>query len=245
MKAWTKPLLFVLLGVVLLAPCFWGGYKIGLFNVAAIDILPMDGESSVAFELVKEKLQKKFGGYKDRPIWNYQISEITKLAKEEKWVKDLRMSRVIPNRVKLWVETQRVAALIAGPENKIFSVGIDGAILNQLGESKMPNAPFLTGKNFYQKSELRQKAVRLLEKLPEEGFFSRAAISELLYKRGQGFVSVLNQGGYTVLLGQKLGEEKVAELNQVLKYIQMKSLNARVIDARLSKKVLVTKRKQP
>ena len=218
----------------------------GVFNVASIEISPLvANQQNNSFALIKKRLEGRLTAYLGKPLWQLNIDEITKEVKKESWVRELRISRSIPNRVQLRIDPKETAALLLKKEGGFVPVGIDGSLLSHLEKGKSPDAPFLTGEKMRKDASLRQRAVEILGSLPEKGFFSRESISELMYLPKKGFVAIINQGGYEVLLGQKLGAEKRNQVDQVLNYIQTKSVRARVIDARLSKKVLVRLRKQP
>lgn len=216
----------------------------GLFHVASIEILPMGEVQENSFRLIEDRLKLRLARFFNQPIWKAPITEMTAQVMEEKWVKDVRVSRSIPNTIKVWVQPRGMAALVRDSKSRVLPVSIDGSLLPPL-ENSMPDLPFLSGHNLYESFELRERAIEFLNLLPEAGFFSQRTVSEVIYSDKEGFVAVVGDGGFEILLGQKSSPEKVDEVNKVMEYLRAKSVNARVIDARLSKKVLVRLRKRP
>jgi len=102
----------------------------------------------------------------------------------------------------------------------------------------------LQGSEFAKNQELRKKAVKVLEELPAEGLFSKRNISEMSYNSKDGFwISMMTSN-----MKVKLGEDQIAlksrRVSQVMDYLNKNNVNAKVIDANLSKKVLVRTTKE-
>lgn len=242
MKAWIKTIALFLLVVGVMVGGFWGAHQSGTFNLASINIHPVVNAESGSFQIVKQRVEVLLASYLGRSIWSFDIEEVTQQVKKEKWIKSLRVSRKLPNEIRLEIETQEVAAL-AFVNGQVNPVAIDGSFLPPLDDKEIPDTPILSGEQLMSNQKYRQRAVKVLELLPEYGFFSQETVSEIFHDSKKGFVAILNNGGYEVILGQKSSVEKVEQINQVLTYVQTKNVNARVIDARPSKKVLVRLRK--
>jgi cell division protein FtsQ len=103
----------------------------------------------------------------------------------------------------------------------------------------------LDGEQFEKNIEMRKKAIRLMSEVPADGKFSKRNISELRYDPKEGFWATLIQSGIRVKIGEENIPLKSARVAQVIEYMETRQLEARVIDANLSKKVLVRLRKDP
>ena len=106
--------------------------------------------------------------------------------------------------------------------------------------------PLLKGSAFYYKHELRKSAVHLLAQLPQNGSaLSVSQIESLEYDEKDGFALNLKVSQVKVQMGSDRIKVKTARVEQVLNYLMSRQMEARVIDANLSKKVLVRLRKDP
>ena len=68
---------------------------------------------------------------------------------------------------------------------------------------------------------------------------SRTKLSEVSYDRRDGYWIQLIDSNVKIKFGENDFAMKSARVSQVLEYLEKKDLKARVIDANLSKKVLV------
>ncbi|MDW8190487.1 MAG: hypothetical protein RMK80_05900 [Pseudobdellovibrionaceae bacterium] len=73
--------------------------------------------------------------------------------------------------------------------------------------------------------------------------FSKS-VKKIRYDREEGFILELMGGATSVLLGHQLSAERFDRVTQVITFLQLKKLEARVIDAEFDKKVLVKLRNQ-
>ena len=121
----------------------------------------------------------------------------------------------------------------------------DGNFLDTIETRQAPDVALLEGEIFLKKPELRKKAVEVLAELPEEGSFSQKSISEVRYDTKEGFWMTLIKSGIQVKIGEDKVGLKAARVSQVVDYLDSRQFEARVIDANLSKKVLVRLRKDP
>ena len=228
----------------LLSLCLWKSHQTGLFDVKTIEVLPMEAAAVASFPLVESQVKNQLSVFLHQPIWKMKISEMTERVMRERWVKDARITRAFPDTIKVWIQPRQIAALLLDKDRQILPVAVDASLLPLMKNSN-PDAPYLSGQNLYENVELRRRAIEVLSQLPDSGLLSHKAVSEIFYNTQEGFVLVLNTGGLEVLLGENSNMEKIFQINSVLDYVSAKKIKARVIDARLSKKVLVRLRKRP
>jgi cell division protein FtsQ len=121
----------------------------------------------------------------------------------------------------------------------------NGELLSAVTTQAAPDVPILVGEMMEKNLELRKRSVQILGEIPEEGSFSRKAISDLHFHPKEGFWVRLVNNKIHVNLGEDGMRMKSRRVSEVLDYINTHNFQARVIDANLSKKVLVRLRKDP
>ena len=107
----------------------------------------------------------------------------------------------------------------------------------------LPDVPVFVGDTFQKRTDILVKAMVILEQVPAEGLFSRKNIAEIHFDSTKGLVFQTVEPSLEVHLGEDQVGIKSARVNQVIDYIRNRNLQARVIDANLTKKVLVRLRK--
>lgn len=224
----------------------WGVQKLGLTNVKEVEILPYDDvEVNGSFLKIHRDVENHLQFLYGQSLWNLSVEKLIISLKQKKWIKEAQVARAFPNKVRVWIRPQDVAFVWSGVTREKQSslefhpVALDGSFLPKVEQKKIPNAPFLVGNNFQKSAKLRRRAVDVLELLPAEGVLSRRSLSDLRYEPKEGFKARLNEGGLLVLLGQKPSVKSVQQAEQVVRYIRLKNVKARVIDSRLKQKVLV------
>lgn len=85
----------------------------------------------------------------------------------------------------------------------------------------------------------------MIDEIPTEGKFSQKRISEIRHDSKDGFWMTMMKTGLRVKMGEDNFALKASRVGQVIEYMENRQLEARVIDANLSKKVLVRLRKDP
>jgi hypothetical protein len=122
-------------------------------------------------------------------------------------------------------------------------VGRDASLLSRL---KSPiDLPLLRGAQFFEDVQLRRQAVDLMNEIPFEGVFHQGLISEVRFDKHKGFELLLTNGWTRVNMGKEDFSRRVRFIERVLNYLQEHKMQARVIDARFSKKVVVRLRNAP
>jgi cell division protein FtsQ len=79
----------------------------------------------------------------------------------------------------------------------------------------------------------------MTQEIPPEGSFSQKKISEIFYDKKEGFWVQMVDQGLQVKLGEGQVSLKSARVGQVLDYVKSHDIKPRLIDANLSKKVIL------
>lgn len=183
--------------------------------------------------------------FKGQSLWNIKLNSITKEISDTAWIESSKIHRNWPATLTLKLKPYEVKLLFMNKQGKLFPIIKDGTLLLPVDSKQAPDVAILEGESFLKNIELRQKAVMAFEQIPVVGSFSKKTISEVGYDQKEGFWMTLVKSGVKVKMGEDLVSIKAARVGQVVDYLEKHQFQARVIDANLSKKVLVSLRKGP
>jgi len=218
----------------------------GFFNIDKIEITVenMVNQPQYLQPLVK-KLDQTIEVARGTSLWSINLNQLNQKINQYDWIQSMNISRQWPSQLSVKLTVKEVKALIISQNGKLLPVVDEGAYLNSVEVGEAPDAAFLFGKEFEKNKELRKKAIQFIDELPSEGAFSKKTISEIHYEEKEGFWLNLVKDNLKVKIGHDQISMKSARVSQVIDYIESRKMNARVIDANLSKKVLVRLRKDP
>lgn len=219
----------------------------GFFNIEKIEIVleePVLGQEQFLKPLVEE-LNQTLEKQRGISLWKVRLTGISQQVSSLEWVKSSLVKRNWPATLAVHVRPHEVKLLYLGKKGQLLPIIEDGSFLQPVEAPQAPDVALLEGANFEKKSELRKKAVVILEEIPLEGSFSRKTISEIRHDSKEGFWMTMIKTGIQVKLGEDQVALKSARVSKVVDYLESHQFDARVIDANLSKKVLVRLRKGP
>lgn len=189
-----------------------------------------------------EAVVRKFEG---KSIWQIDIGSLKAALAKDEWVRDILISRSLPNALKVEVRAQIPIAVVVSAKGELLPVTAEGRLLGVLPAEVIPDAPLLRGESLVSNEGRRTRAIRFISELPERGPLSRKNVSEISWSEEEGFILTLMQPKTDVKFGDDKLSIKVLRVTQVLNYLSTNQLKSRVIDASFAKKVLVRLRKGP
>lgn len=240
-----------LLFLLIVAPVVVGGtlYLLetkGFFNLDHITIVVSGNADHPRFmRPLLEETDREFEKLRGKSLWRIDLDETARSLTAVPWIRKMQIRRHWPDRIEVRIEAKEARFLFIGKKGQLFPVLDDGTFMDSVAMENLPDVILLRGQDFVQNKKLLDRALRVLEEIPREGSFSRRSISEIRYDSKDGFWATMMKDG----IGVKLGEDQIVlksdRVSQVLEYLQAHSFDARVIDANLTKKVLVRLRKGP
>ena len=220
--------------------------KNGFFNLDHIEITIEKGRKDPQFlQPLVQELDQKLEKYRGVSLWDLDLKSITEQVHQMSWIETNSLSRSWPTRLSVRITPKEVKLLFVAQSGQMIPIVEDGSFLQPVPSKQAPDVTLLGGEIFERSLEMRRKAVQTINEIPNKGMFSRGNISELRFDPKEGFWATLNDSGIRVKMGEGAIPLKAARVSQVLEYIESRQLEARVIDANLSKKVLVRLRKDP
>lgn len=248
MKHLRSILIFTLAFVVTAGSLLAFVRQAGLFQVRGIpvEVAGFDASRDVPGpQGLKRRAEKAIARFAMKKIWEVDIRAMKSSLARDEWVKDVTISRTLPNGVKVKIEPKSTALILIGAKGELLPIAEDGARLGALPADAIPDVPLLRGEIFSNDFEKRKQAIAFVSELPTTGLMSRRNVSEIIWSKDDGYSVMLMQPKVEVKFGEEALSMKVLRVTQVLNYMSAHELKGRVIDASFSKKVLVRLRKAP
>lgn len=222
----------------------------GFFKIQKIEIVlnTRVDQKNYARDYIQD-LDENFHQFQGQSLWNFPLKNISNVLKQQKWIKDFRISRSWPSSIEVQIEAFEISLLLT--DNQKLNAGLmrpvtaQGDLLPEIDTRLAPPKALLRGDIFLKDAIKRKQAVDLVNSLPADGKIGVNTLAEINYDLKEGFWISLIQSDLRVKLGEDQFAMKSARVSQVMDYLEKKNLKARVIDANLSKKVLVRLQQTP
>lgn len=238
---WLKILTsFVVIPSIVLGTLYFLNTR-GFFNLEKFELEVAENPSIEKYLIpMRESLENQLKTYQGKSLWEIQMTQISQVLKKQRWIDSFKISRVWPDKLKVDIQPREIYFMFSTSKGDLLPVVADGSFLPEVHYPATPDVAIVHGANFEKSAEMRKKVVKIISEIPKTGKFSPNNLAEIQYDTKEGFWMTLVQSGIKV----KLGDEnkillKSQRVSQVLDYLEHRSLDAKVIDADLSKKVLV------
>lgn len=246
MKAAAKTFLYLILLVASVGGSVWGLERKGFFALEQIDIVVTQNTDQPRFmKPAVAELDAQMEKLRGQSLWRLDLDNVNAQVSSLPWVANLQVRRHWPDRLEVRIAPKLVKFLFVGKDGKLFPVLEDGTFLNPVAVENMPDVVLLRGDRFATDKPLLKRALEALNEIPDDGSFSKKTISEIRFDNKEGFWATMMKQGVRVKLGDDGVSLKADRISQVIDYLEAHQLDARVIDANLTKKVLVRLRKGP
>lgn len=246
-----KNIVKFILGVAIIPACtvglFYSLNKNGFFDISEVQVI-IENPTAEQQRFLKphiENLQKRLSQYQGVSLWDIKLKKISREISGLSWVESLNIKRNWPSSLAVHIHPQEVKLLFLAKNGNLIPIIKNGAFLAPIQSDQAPDVALIEGEDFLKKEQLRKQAVDVIEQMPDEGAFSKKTISEIRHDPKEGFWLRMIKSGIEVKMGLDQMPLKAARVSKVIDYLDSHQFEARVIDANLSKKVLVRLRKGP
>lgn len=212
----------------------------GWTKVAPVEVqLAPDSKDEYLFLKIKAAIGDRLDQWQGKWLWEADLEKIHTDILSDTRVKAARVSRMFPNKIQIRVLPHKPVFGLLDTKGNFHPVSADGSLLPALSSTDLNSSPILRGLQFFDDVDLRKQAVNLFQSLPEEGDFSQRNISELRHSPSEGFKLFLVDPNVQVLVGEGELGPKAGRVEQVIHYLKSRHIQGRIVDARMSKKVVV------
>lgn len=219
--------------------------KNGFFNLQnsqlKMDVIPSGQEAY--FLPLQAQLENSLQVFKGRSLWKLSLRDVKKFIQKNDWVESVQIKKSWPHSLEIYVKPVDVQFVAKSEAGQVVPVSSRGKVLKPVSVTQAPDA-ILIKEDLLKKTDDRLKMLKMIQEVPEKGAFSRQAISEARLEK-DGFWVTLMRSGIDVKLGNEQIALKSARVSKVVEYLDSRQMDARVIDADLSKKVLVRLQQAP
>lgn len=246
MKSVFKIAFGVLLLPLITGVSLWQLNEQGFFNLTQVEFLNSDQTAPPEYLLpFIQSVDSRLDSFKGKSLFEINLNEMHQQIAMEKWVNNLEIYRQWPNKLKILIQTHDVVLLYWNKKNQVQPILENSEMLEPLKKNALPDRAIVFDAKIATKTSLRRQAVTVIKSLPKEGPLSQATVAELGYDTRDGFWLKLIKKDLLVKMGDEKFDLKTNRVSHVLEYLDSKQIDARVIDANLSQKVLVRLRKGP
>lgn len=258
---WKKTFKYVMIFGILplmVGLTLYGLDEQGFFQVNDIKVSILVKPSQKNFvKPYAEILELKLLPFKGISLLKFPMQTVSDLLKKQDWIQDFRITRSWPSSMMIELEPVEVSFLIQPEVEKMskttlsiaettfYPVTSQGRALPAVDSKQTPNVAIARGDIFLKNKKIREGALEVLKSLPSGGNMHQTQVSEIGYDKKDGYWVGLIQENTKVKFGEDQFALKASRVSQVLDYLEQRDLKARVIDANLSKKVLVRLQQNP
>lgn len=208
-------------------------------------LLSPDSQEDVLFERIKNGLEEKVKVFEGQFFWQASLTELHGLVIQDKRIRRLAVYRDFPSMLRVEIEPHTPVLIYLARDGRVFPIANDGSLLPPVALKEAPDLPILRGEGVFERIDLREQAIALLESVPEQGAFEKKMVSEIFYTTREGFRVFVSGAVSEIKLGDSDFGPKISRIQKVVSYLQSQNIKGRVIDARFSKKVVVRVRNNP
>lgn len=218
----------------------------GYFKLKSIQLVLEDQVSNKSyFNSLANQTEQQLNVFLNRSLFDVDLKSMAKIISDQKWIENFEIQREWPDSIKVKVNSNDLVMLYWNEKNEIFPIFSNNEILEKVSKKDLPDAIHTYDKKIATQKELRKKVIEVIQKLPDKGPLNAKMIAEVGYDTKAGYWFQLIKKDLLVKMGEDKVELKSERVSNVIEYLETKQIDARVIDANLSQKVLVRLRKDP
>lgn len=218
----------------------------GYFKLKNIQLVLVDQMTNKNYySTLAKQTEQQLNVFLSKSLFEVDLGQMAKIISNEKWIEDFEIQREWPDSIKVKVNANELVMLYWNEKNDIYPIFSNNEMLDKLNRKDLPDAIHTYDKKIANQKELRKKVIEVIQKLPEKGPLNPKMIAEVGYDTKAGYWFQLIKKDLRVKMGEEKMELKSERVSNVIEYLETKQIDARVIDANLSQKVLVRLRKDP
>ncbi|MBN8535844.1 MAG: FtsQ-type POTRA domain-containing protein [Deltaproteobacteria bacterium] len=240
-----KVIIMILLPIIIFVP-LWKLNEQGYFELKEIKFENAYWDRQDFYlDSLKQHLNAQLENFKGKSLFQIDLSEVVKIISNEKWIRNFEVQREWPNSLKVKINKFDIVMLYWDENNDVFPIFENNEMLDKINKNQIPDRVHLYDRKVALQKDLRKKTIDLIQRLPEKGPLNQNEIAEVGYNKKTGFWLQLIKNDLLIQMGEDKIEIKSERVSNVMEYLESKRIDARVIDANLSQKVLVRLRKGP
>jgi cell division protein FtsQ len=215
-----------------------------LFQLTEIEVKDqIEGESNPLFQELSPVAKAQLTPYLGRNLWGLDVQSLATDLRKIPGVKEVSIDRIPPGKIRAAILFEKIVLNVVSNQGGLYPVTETSQILAKMKVASNLDVPVIRNKKLIQNPLLREKAVSLISQLPREGLMSQLSVAEVDVDSKNSFWLSLTSPDTKIKISNEAVAVKAARVEKVLEYLQKNKMQARVIDAEFSKKVVVKLRK--
>ena len=212
------------------------------FKISEVELnIDKELKISKSYKLKEENILSYLKSYKGQFLWRVDLKNLVEKVNTFYLGSEVYAVRKLPNRLLVFLKKKNTALLLLKEGEFFYSLSYEGEIGDQRNPEESFDFPILRGKLFWEKLQLRKRALSILSSIPQQGrFFSVQNISEISYnKANDSLLFYLIRSHFILELKEQASPKKIQNIDFVLNYLNQRGDKGGRIDARLDKKIIV------
>ncbi len=241
MEIGKKRLGKIILGILLIFICYWGGSylleKIPAFHLATISKNGLKHCDPQEIEQFTDEILGKC-------IFKIDLTDLFNRIKTIGWVKDVSIRRVLPN--SLTISVQERVPLVMLETDQLYLIDREGVIISP-AEDGVWKLPIITGLSLKEKNAGTSSLCSVLSALELIQDFKvkwLSEVSEISMEDPENIIFYNKKKDHEIRLGLNNLQQKVIYLKTICKDIQFRVTGIEYIDLRYKNQIVVKSHKQ-
>lgn len=190
-------------------------------------------------------LTQEVNKLKGKDLWSLDMEKVAGAVKARPWVREVSVARSWPDLLVLSIDPKELKALGRAKKGALIPILDDGTVMPSDQMANFVSLPIFSGEIDPTDRKRVTEVLQLLALFPGDGVLSIDRVSEVGYHSKEGYWILVMPFATKVRWGFGDFKKKISRVKQVMHYLDSRQIGARVIDADLSKKVVVRLRKTP
>jgi cell division septal protein FtsQ len=235
-----------LFSVIFLGFIIYAGYtQKQFFEIQHVKLnMEYDEIDTPDLEKTKKDFEQYFSEFKGQWIFKLPLSKVDQWAKKDNRIERYAIRKIYPNKLDIKIKLRKMAIIYLDQRGRFYPVSVNGGLLPQTKLAHISGRVILRGSEIAKDKRRAQEAISLVNFINQFDELKESEISEITFKKDEGFNIFLNHQDIVIKLGFDDLKKRAEKVRRVLEYLKNEKVNSCVIDARLGKKVVVKLRNE-
>ncbi len=156
------------------------------------------------------------------------------------WIREVQLSKRLPGRLMIWVKEEDPIALLE--LDSLYFVNREGIVFKKMEKGDPQDLPTITGLSKEEVGKKLEPLIKIVRFFEETKSLASVGLSEIHWKKKGDISLITKEPAIRVELGRDSWNEKLDRLARAWPTIHRTSVDAKVIDLNLKRRIIVTKK---
>lgn len=180
-------------------------------------------------KLSPQELMRLTGIPMETNIFTLNLKEIARQLKFNRWVKEVKITRIFPHALKIKVDERIPVAIVS--HEKLFFLDKEGVLFKEVENKDHLDMPVITGLSFSeQNAHIIKKVLSVMDTADKTGVLPSDVISEIHVDSNNGLTFYTLQDAIPIRIGIGDYREKLNLLSQIQEDLHKRKVKAKAIE---------------